>query len=402
MLTREGVQLSLTLDGLLAEARRRSGIDRADEHAVEPLAVMVKSLNAESRLHVPGAAAMQERLLRLLCNRLRMQRDFAAHPEICQQPISAPIVICGMARTGSTKLHKLLAASGDFNWLPYWQSHNPSLITGSREESPQWRIEDAEAWCKWFDEVSPDTKYGHAMDPHEPDEESYFLEQSLRTACFMGWSAIPGYLQWLYSHDLAAQFRYLKRGLQYLQWQGLQRADRRWILKCPLYYGLEPLLLSVFSDARLVMTHRHPKATVPSSIRLLECFHQPFTAHTADPAALVGGLAAQISQHLQVRAAHRTIQFLDVPFEQIIGDAAALMHKIYAFCGVELRAQSVERVVGWNEANPMNKHGVHKYSLADYGITEQMLEGQFAAYIRLIEALSANDEQRQAGASGHT
>ncbi|MEJ2459066.1 MAG: hypothetical protein P8Y58_13385, partial [Novosphingobium sp.] len=123
-------QLALTVDQLLAKARDITGIDIIDDDAVEPLTAMVKSLNEESKLHAAGARAMQHRLLRLLCNRLRMQRDFKAHPEIGQQVIQAPIVICGMGRTGSTKLQKLLANSGDVNWLPYWQVHNPSLISG--------------------------------------------------------------------------------------------------------------------------------------------------------------------------------------------------------------------------------------------------------------------------------
>jgi hypothetical protein len=386
----KGYRIALSAAGLMAKAREITGIDIVDQDVVEPLTAMVKSLNDESNLHEQGAVAMQDRLLRLLCNRLRMQRDFRVHPEIAEQVVHAPIVICGMARTGSTKLQKLLAASGDFNWLPYWQSHNPSLITGDRVESPQWRIDDADAWCKWFDEVSPETKYGHAQETFEPEEESYMLEQSLRSACFIGWSEIPGYLQWLFSHDISAQFRYLKQLLQYLQWQDLQSPDKRWVLKCPLYFGLEPLLREVFPDVFFVMTHRHPVSTMPSSVRLLECFHKPFTEPKVDAQALVGGLAAQISGHLQVRATHPEIKFLDVPFEQIIADVPSVMRKVYAHCGVELRPESLQRVVAWNNANPMNKQGVHKYSLADYGFTEAMIEEAFAAYIKLIKPLTAH------------
>ena len=100
----KGCQLSLSVQQLLAKAREITGIDIVDDDVVEPLTAMVKSLNEESNLHAAGARAMESRLLRLLCNRLRMQRDFKAHPEIADQPVRAPIVICGMARTGSTKL----------------------------------------------------------------------------------------------------------------------------------------------------------------------------------------------------------------------------------------------------------------------------------------------------------
>ena len=385
----KGFTLSLSAEQLMAKAREVTDIAIIDTDVVEPLTAMVKSLNEESNLHEKGAVAMEARVLRLLCNRLRMQRDFAAHPEIAEQPFTAPIVICGMSRTGSTKMQKLLASSGDFNWLPYWQSHNPSLISGNRGESPQWRIDDADTWCKWFDEVSPETKYGHSQETFEPEEESYMLEQSLRSACFIGWSEIPGYLQWLFSHDISAQFRYLKQLLQYLQWQGLQSPDKRWVLKCPLYFGMEPLLRAVFPDVSFVMTHRHPKETMPSSVRLLECFHMPFTEPTVNAQALIGGLATQIGRHLQVRATCPEIRFLDVPFRQIIDDVPGVMRKVYDYCGIELRDDSLQRIVDWNNANPMNKQGVHKYSLADYGFTEDMIKESFADYIKLIAPLTA-------------
>ena len=39
---------------------------------------------------------MTQRLLNLLCNRLRMKRDFRAHPEIDQQKIVRPVIITGI------------------------------------------------------------------------------------------------------------------------------------------------------------------------------------------------------------------------------------------------------------------------------------------------------------------
>lgn len=378
-----GIRLALDAEQLLAKARELTGIDLVDHDAVEPLRVMVRSLNEESNLHASGAVAMQDRLLRLLCNRLRLHRDLAGHPEIRDQQVRAPIVICGMGRTGSTKLQKLLAASGDFNWLPYWQSHHPSLFTGSRDESPQPRIDDADRWCRWFDDVSPDTRYGHAMEALEPDEESFLLEGSLRTACFMGWSEIPGYLGWLFTQDLSAQFRTLKLALQYLQWQGLQSPERRWVLKCPLYFGLEPLLQTEFPDVCLVMTHRHPRHTMPSSCRLLECFHQPFAAPIVNAQAVVEGLAMQIDMHVQVREARPDIRFLDVDFRDVVGDPASVLRRVYAFAGVTLTEEALGRVLRWHEANPMHKQGVHKYSLADFGLSEEMLERRFARYLGL-------------------
>ena len=106
-------------------------------------------------MHPEGAKALASRLVRIMSNRLRMQRDYARHPEIGRLKITAPIFVCGSGRTGSTQTQKLLAASGDFNWLPYWQVFNPSLLTGVRTESTQPRIDETEAFARWFDAASP-------------------------------------------------------------------------------------------------------------------------------------------------------------------------------------------------------------------------------------------------------
>src|SRR3546814_3184756 len=73
-----------------------------------------------------------------------MLRDFTAHPEIREQSVREPIFVAGYLRTGSTKLVRMLAASGDFNDLPLWKALNPSSITGIPGEDPGARIADAE------------------------------------------------------------------------------------------------------------------------------------------------------------------------------------------------------------------------------------------------------------------
>jgi hypothetical protein len=382
-------RISTGVEDLLQRAREITGIDHPDPEAREPLGVLLRSLNEESQLHREGAVAMENKLVRLLANRLRMQRDLAANPEILAQPVRAPIVICGMGRTGSTKLQKLLAASGDFNWLPFWQAYNPCLLSGYRSESPQQRIRDAEQYCTWYDEASPENRYGHHFEAHEPDEESYMLEQSLRTACFIGWTELPSYIRWLMTSggDIGEQFHFLKQLLQYLQWQGLQDPGKRWVLKCPLYFGLEPLLLEVFPDAQLLMTHRHPRETIPSSCRLLQTFHEPWTEAPIDFAGFLAGMAGQIEQHLAVRAANPGIRYLDIDFRQTVANVDAVIEQVYAFCNETLGPESLRRMMEWNTRNPKDKKGIHRYSLPDYGFSEAMIDQAFAGYIALLDRL---------------
>ena len=129
--------LRMSADEMMARAREITRIALIDEAAVEPLRILHAAYNTDACLHEQGAIAIEKKLLRLLCNRLRMQRDFARHPEITEVEIKNPTFVYGQLRSGTTKVQKLLAASGDFHYLPFWWTYNPSLLTGDRTESPQ-------------------------------------------------------------------------------------------------------------------------------------------------------------------------------------------------------------------------------------------------------------------------
>jgi hypothetical protein len=378
----------LSVNALMSRSREITGIDIVDQDAVEPLGVLCASLRDEAGLHDTGVAGWERMLLRILSNRLRMQRDFAKHPEIADEPIKSPIICMGMPRTGSTKTQKLLANSGDFNWLPFWKAFNPSSFTGVPGENTQPRIEDTHAFVKWINEHSPEVKTGHDFSTHEPEEESCILEHSLRTPCFVGWGVITGYLKWLSEEGMAAQFIHLKDTLKYLQWQGLADSSKRWLLKSPLYYGMEPALLEVFPDACLIMSHRHPRSSIPSSIKLLEKFFKPYTNCKPDADRAVMGSASSIKRHFRNRA-RMGLNILDIPYSDLVKSPEATIEMIYRFSRLPLGDESRKKMMDWNNSNPRNKHGKHIYSLEEYGYTEEQIAEVFKDYIAFLDELES-------------
>lgn len=378
--------IPLSVDALMAQARAITGIDIIDHQAVEPLTVLHRSLCEESCLHEQGAIAMQNKLLRLLSNRLRMQRDFARHPEIADEPIEQPLFVIGMARSGTTKTQKLLSASGDFNYLPFWKAYNPALLSGSREESPEPRIREADDYCQYFDRLSPGTKLGHAFETHEPEEDTTLTEGSLRTVSFLGFSEVPSYLQWVTGQGAQPMFEFLRDSLKYLQWQGLGSAGKRWLLKAPIYYGLEADLLKVFPDAYLVMTHRSPLQTVPSSCKLIELFHQPFEQTKMNPLMLEAGFSMQMNMHLSQRE-QGAFKTLDLRFEEISGSIETAIDKIYAWIDLPLSDESRQRMRRWEAEHPMHGKGAFRYSLKEYGLDEATILRDFAPYLAFLKTL---------------
>jgi hypothetical protein len=383
----EGYPIPLSVDGLMAKAREITGVDIVDHDVAEPLTVMHRSLCGESRLHESGAVAQQNKLLRLLCNRLRMQRDFQRHPEIAEQKIEAPLIIFGMARSGTTKTQKILTTAGDFNWMPFWQTYNPALWTGDRAESPEARIRDADAYCRWFDESTPQTKLGHSFETYEPEEDTTLTEQCFRAPSFIGYAEIPSYLQWLATQSPLPLFEFLRDTLKYLQWQGLASPAKKWLLKAPTYYGMEPALLQVFPDAQLVMTHRSPLQTVPSSCKLVACFRVPFCDAPVDGAALTAGFGMMMDLHIANRKAHPEMRILDLSFEEIAESIDSVVEKIYAHARLPLRQEAQQRMRQWALENPMHKKGAFKYSLEEFGLNAELVTRAMGGYLAFTRQL---------------
>ena len=382
--------IQLPVEELMIKSRKISGIDIIDRDAVEPLSILLASYNEEACLLQEGAIETEKALIRILCNRLRMHRDFAAHPEIEDQIIKGPLLVYGLARSGTTKTQKVLSTTRDFNWLPFWQVLNPSLITGNRNESPEPRIQEAEELAKWFAKRSPDYLLAHPFQTHEPEEDIIMGAQYLIAPTFGGFAEVPSFLQWLADHDVTEYFKFIRDALKYLQWQGFASESKRWLLKAPGYVGAEVEMLKVFPDTQFVMTHRDPMQTIPSVFRLLDTFHEPFSNLKNNYQNILLAYGTQLKQHMANRRILPDLSIVDILFDELNSSAESSLEKIYRFLDMSFSDASRQEVRNWELDNPRHKNGVLQYSLEDYNVTEAQIEQALADYIEFIKSLIEN------------
>jgi hypothetical protein len=382
-------KLCLSVAELMAKSRELTGVELIDDEIVEPLTVLHRALNEESHIDEEGARAYEAKFLRLLSNRLRMKRDFERHPEIAEQKIKGPLVIMGVARSGTTKLQKVLAASGDFNYLTFWQNFNWASISGKPGEAVEPRIVEAEEFCDWFDSRSPETKLGHQFQAMEPEEEGPLSEGCFVAPSFMGYAEMPSYIHWLADKPRSVFFEFLRDVLKYLQWQGLASPDRPWLLKSPNYNGQELLLRKTFPHARFVVANRSPLQTLASMCKLVHCFRKAFGKAEVDNALIVEGNYRSMDAHLANRRAHPELPILDLRFQDIVDALPETLQQVYTHADMELSKEASERMLDWNARNSMRKLGEFKYSLTDAGLEEAIVRERMADYFRHLETLDA-------------
>lgn len=384
-------KVSLTAEQLMARARADTGIDFVDHKAIEPLTRLLKSFNEEAQLHEAGATAIEIRMLRMLKNRLRMQRDYRNHPEIAEQQIKAPIMISGTFRTGSTKLQRILAESGDFNWLPLWVGTNFASYTGHPNEDTAARIADAHEYVSYNSKMSPELDAAHNHDLFAPDEETFVGNQSFLSTAYFGYASVPGYLQWLVQQDLTPSFEFIRDVLKYLQWQGLADPGKRWVLKSPINVGAEEEVKGAFPDAYFVVTHRLPSETMASLFSLLTSLYKCHTnSSIGDTYPLALGQAMALESNMQFREKFPDFPILDIHYKESIADVASIVRRVYEFANQPLSQASLNRMLQWDTGNPIHKHGTHKYSLADYNLTANQIAEFCPRYMAFYNAQFAN------------
>jgi len=382
--------IEFTAQELMAHARASTGINFIDSEIEEPLTELLKALNAEAKLSEAGAKGITSRISRVLNNRLRMQRDFQAHPEINQILIKQPVFITSPPRTGSTKLHKLLSMSSDFRYLRCWQGQSLALRTGNRDEDIAPRIADSEAENAFFNTQSPQAKLVHEYSTFEPEEDVLIYEHFLYAHYICSFAFVPSYVQWYaQQRDVEKELAFLRQTLKYLQWQFYQEQAERWVLKAPHYNGSEDLVLKLFPDAKFVITHRDPVKSASSLPSLFASFLKAYSDadwnEVVGPMALAGlGNLAQL--HLSVRESRADIPFLDISYSKLTTDIEPVIHSLYEYLDMPLKQASLQRMLDWNELNKQHKLGVHKHTLEEYSLDQETVENNLADYINRFRA----------------
>ena len=73
----------------------------------------------------PASTSGMRDLLNTLVTRLRANAWFHRHPEILDEQLPPPVVILGLARTGTTLLHRLLASDPRIYSAAWWECRFP-------------------------------------------------------------------------------------------------------------------------------------------------------------------------------------------------------------------------------------------------------------------------------------
>ncbi len=368
---------------LLAEARRETGLSAFDGPDIaEPLERLTRALRTEAKLSPIGVQTWHGRLLGTLITRLRARDWFHRHPEILEEQLPPPVVILGLARTGTTLLHRLLATDPRFYAAAWWEVRFP--VPTAEDLSGAQRISAAKAEVAGILAAMPDLAAIHPWDAMGADEDIMLIDQTLLSTTAESLACIPSYRSWIHSLDLRPAYAYLVQLMKFLQWQKKRRGQQAqyWVLKTPMHLGYVEVIAEQMPGATFVQTHRDPLATMPSFASFVHVLWA-MGSEAADPREAARQWSATLEQHLNHCMDQREQlpnRFIDVDFRETVSDPAHVVERIYRGIGLPMTAATRAGISAYMSTHPREGRPKHEYTLEEFGFTRAELEERFRRY----------------------
>ncbi|MCK0127851.1 sulfotransferase [Erythrobacter sp. F6033] len=243
-----------------AEAAARSSEDVADFRL--RLEKLVAAIENEADLNPMGRTMAWGQLTRVIKNRVRFGALWSKKPHLLETQLAPPIIVIGHMRSGTTRIHKLLAADPAHSATRYCDAMHPvPSIPDLRRIKGAFDLMMMRRINPWIDVI-------HPMASGAVEEELGWIAAALNHSIYEAQWHIPSYTAFSEARDPAPIYREFSRMLRSdAAHRGL--ANRPRVFKVPAFSEDLATLLAQFPDAKLVLAERDSEAVLRSAVSLV-------------------------------------------------------------------------------------------------------------------------------------
>ena len=142
------------------------------------------------------------------------------------------------------------------------------------------------------------------------------------------------------------------------------------------------MAMAVFTDAKIVMTHRDPVATVPSYCSMMSSLYKMGSDTISHEQ--IGQFWSHRLKHwldrFMIARGRNSDRFIDVAYQAQLADPIGEAKRVLNFSGLELSDTLKAGMADWIEANRREHRAPHRYALEDFGLTKAGIESMFSDY----------------------
>lgn len=379
-----GSTAPLQVDTLIEKAQKRCKLNNfGTEPFYEGLCILVDSINEEAALHAFGRFIMQERIISILCNRLRIEAYCKQHPDVNTIQIEKPIIITGLQRTGTTRLQRLLSAHPQLRSLSSWEALNPVPIEGDAMNKK--RIQQARIAEKALRYMSPEFFSIHPVEYNAPDEDILINDMTFVSTVPEATLHVPSYAAWVETQDHSNAYRYLKKVLQVLTHQN---GPQRWVLKTPQYLEFIDIADKQFPDAYWLHCYRDPQKVLPSFFSMIYYSRRIFSDQVLPEECARHWLrknAYMLTKAMNYWNTNTHIQIQHISYYDMMRQAMQCIQDICKHSSLDYNHNIESSIQQFASQNTQHKYGVHHYDISDFSIHKEEISSLFSSYVKQFE-----------------
>lgn len=312
------------------------------------------AVREEAKLNPLGQCMAYGQLVRAIRHRFDLGKLWRKQPELLATQIAPPILVVGQMRSGTTRIHRLLAADPAHSATRFCDSWHP--VPSTIDMRPLWgsaQLYFARKVDPWIDALHP---FGAAR----ADEELGWLAATLDHCAYEAQWHIPSYVAWSEARDPAPVYREYARILR-TDAANRGNASRPRVMKVPQFAEDLATLLETFPDARVVLAEREDEDVIASSASLvanqmtLQCDH-------VDLDWIEGEWARKIAlRHDRTGAALREFEgrIALADFAALGDDWQAEIARIYEALGLSLSEKALAEMSREQARSKKGSHTAH-------------------------------------------
>ncbi|OBA75222.1 hypothetical protein A5641_24595 [Mycobacterium sp. 1554424.7] len=315
--------------------------------------------------------------------------DPLVFPSLRRTRVIAPTFCIGHARSGTTYLHRLMAADPQFSYALMYELFFPSLL-----EKRLLRLLfalDAAVFGKRLRhrlDAIEEQRFAPTDDMHKtgffvPEEDDFFLTWSLCSGFWIIMFPFMGELDFYHVDDWPERKR--RRAMNFysecVRRQIALNGGGTHLSKNPTFCGRVESLIETFPDARFVVPMRNPDETIPSLLKLLKT---EWDLRGRDERLIATSLRVLADQSfdtyqrpLDVLARHPDVRSVVVDYRELVAHPEATMRRIYGELDLDLGPVAAKAFAAAGAGG--GHESAHRYSLAEFGLDAGEIHTRLAA-----------------------
>ena len=346
----------------------------------------------------PGRPRMLFRLLVLVpavsaVHALCFALDYLLFPRLWRQQVRQPVFIVGHARSGSTLIHRLLAADGEtFSYFLYWETFFPSLLQKKIIRALGWVDQN---WLgslvmkrlqAWDERTFGKYRHIHNMSLWNSEEDQFVMRAAFVTQQWALDVPMMDVIDLFHVDQMPERKRrrWLHHYRECVKRQlVLNGGERIHLSKNPLMSGWVESLITTFPDARIAVVMRDPSECIPSVLKLVEVNWGGKGWRRDDYAAdlrCLTEISFDTFHHPRaVLARHPQTPQVVVDYRQLTTEPRATVHAVYRAFGMVV-SPTFDAYLQAQEEKERGHSSPFRYSIDDYDLSQQRIETELADF----------------------